>query len=189
MKRVDALHPRPFVAAQASALWFSLTHCLVAALSGALTILPALLAVLSTADISLRLLLVSLLLAASRPKRSWPGGSAGASRMCDSCSRRCSRRCSTRAASTCESGRIVKLKGLVYVAAFGLLLGLLGELQRRCFTITAAGTTTTVGRRSSHSGRVHHILLPRVIGVVASGIEALGPEKPSPTRQRRAEPP
>src|SRR5215207_9036854 len=139
----------------------------------------------STADISLRLLLVSLLLAASRPQRSWPGGSAGASRMCDSCSRRCS----TRAASTCESGRIVKLKGLVYVAAFGLLLGLLGELQRRCFTITAAGTTTTVGRRSSHSGRVHHILLPRVIGVVASGIEALGPEKPSPTRQRRAEPP
>jgi hypothetical protein len=129
------------------------------------------------------------LLAASRPKRSWPGGLAGASRMCDSCSRRCSRRCSTRAASTCESGRIVKLKGLVYVAAFGLLLGLLGELQRRCFTITAAGTTTTVGRRSSHSGRVHHILLPRVIGVVASGIEALGPEKPSPTRQGRAEPP
>ena len=186
MKRVDVLHPGPFVAAQASALWFSLTHCLVAALSGALTILPALLAVLSTADISLRLLLVSLLLAASRPKRSWPGGSAGASRMCDSCSRRCS----TRAASTCESGRIVKLKGLVYVAAFGLLLGLLGELQRRCFTITAAGTTpATVDRRSSHSGRVHHILLPRVIGVVASGIEALGPEKPSPTRQRRAEPP
>ena len=46
----------------------------------------------------------------------------------------------------------------LYVAAFCLLLGLLGELQRRCFTITAAGTTTTVGRRSSHSGRVHHIL-------------------------------
>src|SRR5215204_2823385 len=113
MKRVDALHPRPFVAAQASALWFSLTHCLAAAMSGALTILPALLAVLSTADISLRLLLVSLLLAASLPKRSWPGGSAGASRMCDSCSRRCSGRCSTRAASTSESGRIVKLKGLV----------------------------------------------------------------------------
>ena len=113
MKRVDVLHPGPFVAAQASALWFPLTHCLATALSGALTILPALLAVLSTADISLRLLLVSLLLAASRPKRSWPGGSAGASRMCDSCSRRCSTRCSTRAASTCESGRIVKLKGLV----------------------------------------------------------------------------
>ena len=109
MKRVDVLHPGPFVAAQASALWFPLTHCLATALSGALNILPALLAVLSTADISLRLLLVSLLLAASRPKRSWPGGSAGASRMCDSCSRRCS----TRAASTCESGRIVKLKGLV----------------------------------------------------------------------------
>src|SRR5215216_4297291 len=110
MKRVDVvLHPGPFVVAQASALWFPLTHCLAAALSGALTILPALLAVLSTADISLRLLLVSLLLAASRAKRSWPGGSAGASRMCDSCSRRCS----TRAASTCESGRIVKLKGLV----------------------------------------------------------------------------
>src|SRR5215204_5953954 len=109
MKRVDVLHPGPFVAAQASALWFPLTHCLAAALSGALTILPALLAVLSTADISLRLLLLSLLLAASRPKRSWPGGSAGASRKCDSCSRRCS----TRAAPTCESGRIVKLKGLV----------------------------------------------------------------------------
>src|SRR5215217_3143602 len=78
MKRVDVvLHPGPFVVAQASALWFPLTHCLAAALSGALTILPALLAVLSTADISLRLLLVSLLLAASRPKRSWPGGSAG----------------------------------------------------------------------------------------------------------------
>ena len=113
MKRVDVLHPGPFVAAQASALWFPLTHCLAAALSGALTILPALLAVLSTADSSLRLLLVSLLLAASRAKRSWPGGSAGASRMCDSCSRRCS----TRAASTCESGRIVKLKGLVSTSA------------------------------------------------------------------------
>src|SRR5215212_6216837 len=59
MKRVDALHPRPFVAAQASALWFSLTHCLAAAMSGALTILPALLAMLSIAGISLRLLLVS----------------------------------------------------------------------------------------------------------------------------------
>ena len=46
------------------------------------------------------------------------------------------------------------------VAAFCLLLGLLGELQRCCFTITAAGTTT-VGRRSSHSGRVHHILCHR----------------------------
>src|SRR5215212_2268378 len=45
MKRVDVLHPGPFVAAQASALWFSLTHCLAAALSDALTILPALLAV------------------------------------------------------------------------------------------------------------------------------------------------
>src|SRR5215212_2108177 len=46
MKRVDVLlHPGPFVAAQASALWFPLTHCLAAALSGALTILPALLAV------------------------------------------------------------------------------------------------------------------------------------------------
>jgi hypothetical protein len=59
MKRVDVLHPGPFVAAQASALWFPLTHCLAAAMSGALTILPALLAMLSTAGISLRLLLVS----------------------------------------------------------------------------------------------------------------------------------